>query len=221
MIDPIWTFSLVIHSLTFACLSDGNSYRNLLLFTLVAIWGFRLGLHLLSRVSKTSEDSRYSELRKNWSTLKFFSFFIAQAISVGVLSISYFMVSVNKRDFSKLDLLAAALFLAFVFFEWLSDLQLKKFKESNPGQLCTVGLYRYSRHPNYFFECMTWWVFPILAWNTPFWFISIVPAVMIFLMIYYATGIPPLEKSASEKYGEVFKNYCNTTSKFVPWVKKI
>ncbi len=206
-------------------------------------WSLRLTWHLGRRLRAhfPSEDPRYVELKKNWTASKFFVFFLAQAFIAGILSLgiaSPLMLNaqvlkaqgfqVQGNPFAWIFLVGSALSLAGVF---VSDRQLEKFKAKSKlsnlrGEVCQQGLWAYSRHPNYFFECLTWLFWGgaglSLIWNQPgiFKFFTIVPGVLLTFLILKFTGIPYAESSSLKSRGEKYKDYQRRVSIFIPWFPK-
>ncbi|MCO6429581.1 MAG: DUF1295 domain-containing protein [Deltaproteobacteria bacterium] len=224
IVDAGWAAGLGIFALYYACYAEGDAGRRATLGLLSGGWSLRLTFHLLAdRVLSPNEDGRYQALRQKWgnsSNVKFFFFFQAQAVLAALLSITLLQVAVNKASFAGLsDIIGIALFVVGLVGESAADRQLERFKRdpANKGRTCRVGLWRYSRHPNYFFEWLHWCAYPFLAWPTPYWFLAISgPAIMLYLILK-VTGIPPTEARALLTRGEDYREYQRTTSSFVPW----
>jgi len=104
----------------------------------------------------------------------------------------------------------------------MADQQLARFRAdpSNKGQVCDVGLWHYSRHPNYFFEWLHWFSYPLIAFGTPLSWIAWLGPVVMLIFLYRITGIPYTEKQALKSRGDAYRRYQETTSPFVPWKKK-
>jgi steroid 5-alpha reductase family enzyme len=225
IVDSVWAFCFIIQAAIFAVLTEGFWQRKLLLFAVVCVWGLRLGLFLAIRIlgHHPQEDRRYVQLRAEYGSnykARFLIFFQLQAFSVSLLTIPFILILQNTQEsLSIVEVVGAAVSLLSIFFEGLSDAQMSNFKsnKANAGKVCTAGLWKYSRHPNYFFEICVWWGYFIFALGSPNGVYSIyLPLVMTFL-ITKVTGIPLAEKSInSSKYD----NYRKTTSVLIPWFPK-
>jgi steroid 5-alpha reductase family enzyme len=149
-----------------------------------------------------------------------FGFFQLQAFSVLGLGAAFFLASLNPRPrFDALELAGAALWLVALAGEALADRQLAAFKRQaeNRGRVCAVGLWRYSRHPNYFFEWLVWVAFLVVALASPWgWVAAIGPASILYLLLR-VTGIPLTEEQALRSKGDAYRDYQRTTSAFIPW----
>ncbi len=191
------------------------------------VWSLRLGGYLVSRGAASSpEEGRYAELRRRWSphaARSFFVFFQAQAALTTVLS-SAFVVPfvVEPWDGSGwLRALGAAISIAGILGESIADLQLARFRRAHPGKVCDVGLWSWSRHPNYFFEWCVWLGYAIhgLAF-WPYGAIAIAPQALLLSSILFVTGIPPTEIQSLRSRGDAYRAYQARVSKFVPWPPK-
>ncbi len=140
-----------------------------------------------------------------------------------LFSMPFLVVAFNTRPAPDgWSVAAVIVWLAAVGGESLADRQLARFRADpmNRGKACRAGLWRYSRHPNYFFEWTHWWTYVLLAVGSPYWFLAIWgPAVML-LFLLAITGIPPTEAKAVEVLGDEYRAYQKTTSAFVPWFPK-
>ena len=207
-----------------AAAGDGAVERRLLIGLLGAVWGGRLAWHLLrDRVWGRPEEGRYVTLRDQWSPhadRAFFIFFQAQALAALLLSLPFALAAVSTRDFPVAGDLAGLLLVAVgVIGETVADRQLLAFKKdpASAGRTCRAGLWRYSRHPNYFFEWMLWCGFGVLGLSGPWGWAGLVAPLLILCSILFVTGIPPTEAQALASRGEDYRRYQRTTSAFVPW----
>ena len=225
LVDVGWAAGLGISALLLALLVDtAPAERRVLVAALAGGWSLRLSLHLyLDRVRGKPEDGRYRKLRAEWGASahrNFFLFFQAQALLVAILSVPYALALTTPRGaLGPADAAAAVLVLVSVLGETLADRQLAAFRAdpANRGRTCRAGLWRFSRHPNYFFEWLHWWAWPLLAWGSPVFAASLgAPALMLFFLLK-VTGIPPTEARALETRGDDYREYQRTTSAFFPW----
>jgi steroid 5-alpha reductase family enzyme len=226
VVDVGWTFGVGFLALLAAAAGDGLPARRLLLAVLVGTWSLRLGVYLLrDRVLSGEEDGRYQMLREKWGDKTqpyLFGFFQAQAVLAVLLALPYFVIAETPRALGVFDVLGLVLWAVALAGESLADGQLARFRRetTNRGHTCRVGLWRYSRHPNYFFEWIHWWTYPCLAASSAFWPVTLaVPLVMLFLL-FRVTGIPYTEKQALRSRGEDYRRYQRETSAFFPWFPK-
>lgn len=201
--------------------------RRLLVGGLAGAWALRLAVHLLrDRVLGKPEDGRYQTLRASWGAkvdVFFLFFFQAQALLDAILAVPFQVaLQAPAAPFALQDYAGAAVWLVAVGGESLADRQLARFRArpESKGKTCREGLWRFSRHPNYFFEWLHWWSYPILAWGAPWWALTLTaPALMLFFLLR-VTGIPATEAQALKSRGDDYRDYQATTSAFVPWFPK-
>jgi steroid 5-alpha reductase family enzyme len=224
IVDVGWSLSLPLMTALYAALGPGYLWRRWLLAAMFCVWGVRLGLYLLrDRIAGRAEDRRYADLRARRSpaaTLDFFLFFQAQALLAVVLSVPALIAVFNDvPHIAGLEIVALLLWAIAVVGEAVADRQLERFKtrRSSRGRTCRDGLWRYSRHPNYFFEWMVWVAYALFALASPWGPLALTcPVVMLFLL-FRVTGIPATEAQALRTKGDDYRHYQATTSVFVPW----
>ena len=224
-VDVAWAAGVGILAVVYAVYADGYLPRRLLVGVLAAAWSFRLAYYLLTdRVLKASaEDGRYQMLRLSWgprAQRNFFLFYQAQALFVFAFALPLYAASIAPHPaLTVWDYLGIAVWLISVIGETTADRQLARFRRApdSRGRTCRTGLWRYSRHPNYFFEWLHWWTYVLLAAHSPWWWASLLgPAFMLYLL-FYVTGIPYTEKRALASRGDDYRAYQRTTSVFIPW----
>lgn len=227
IVDAGWAGGLAILGILYAVLGGGYRTRSSMVAFMAGIWGFRLAIYLLlTRVIGHPEEGRYQELRRQWKTnipLKFLLFFEFQALLCVVLAAPFLIATRNSAPaISSLEWAAAALFALAMAGEITADQQLHAFKAnpSNKGRTCQAGLWRYSRHPNYFFEWLIWVSFALFALASPFGYLGLLSPVLILYFVLRVTGIPATEAQAVRSRGEEYRRYQMTTSAFVPWFPK-
>lgn len=226
IVDFGWTVSLGFLAVFYAIGGEGEKFSRSVIALVGAIWSLRLGLHLWKRVCSHGEDGRYVALRQHWGSraqFNFFIFFQAQALLALFLSISFLIPATQIKDFNKIQILISlAWFLFSIGGETISDIQLKNWrnKPQNHGKTCRGGLWKYSRHPNYFFEWLYWFTYAILAYGSSYWFLTLISPCLILFLILKVTGIPPTEERALRTRGDDYRLYQKTTSSFVPWFSK-
>lgn len=192
---------------------------------MAAVWSLRLGTHLFIRVMghHPVEDGRYRQLRQDWAAIfvpKMFGFFQLQAVSVVLLGLAFLLACLNPAPaFRPLEIAGAALWLVAISDEALADTQLAAFKRhpANKGRVCDAGLWRYSRHPNYFFEWLVWVAYFVFALAAPWGWIAIIGPASILFLLLRVTDIPMTEEQSIRSRGETYRRYQRATSAFVPW----
>jgi len=222
MVDPVWAYSLGLVAVLYAVLGTGDPVSRALTALGGLVWGVRLGTHLWRRNYGKPEDARYRRFRDEWgdkAASKMFWFFQVQVVISMLLSIA-FMVPSYRSSPPAIGwiVLAVVLWLVSVVGEGIADRQLKRFTldPANHNAVCRVGLWRYSRHPNYFFECVHWLAYIALSIGTPWvWFTLLPPVLMAFLLLKLS-GIPLLEESMAKRRAG-YADYMRTTSALIPW----
>ncbi|KAM0948928.1 putative 3-oxo-5-alpha-steroid 4-dehydrogenase [Dioscorea sansibarensis] len=214
--------NFIILSILTLSIKGAWHFRQIVLTVLVVIWGLRLGLFLLMRILQWGEDRRFDEMRNNLGKLAVF--WIFQAVWVWTVSLPVTVVNASDRDPSvqAQDIIGWIMWSIGMSIEATADQQKLIFKNFpvNKGRWCNVGVWRYSRHPNYFGEILLWW--GIFVASTPVlhgaeWLVIFGP-VFLTLLLLFVSGVPLLEESADKRYGgmEEYRLYKSTTSPLVP-----
>lgn len=224
-VDVAWALSFAPAVAVYGLLEDGWGPRRFVVALLVGLWSLRLGIYLWQRVGfhHPEEDPRYAVLRKRWTDgreRKFLGFFLGQALLVWLLTLPVFLICRNGNEsFGILEFAGVAVWVIGLTGEAIADRQLKRFKAANLGKgqaICRDGLWRYSRHPNYFFQSLLWWGLFLMAlpanWG---WAAILAPLAMLWFLLKF-TGIPLTEKLALEKRGDAWRKYQESTSAFIP-----
>jgi len=226
IVDVGWAGGLALLGVLYACLGGGYWLRAIILGGMAALWGLRLAAHLLfSRIVGHPEEGRYQELRRQWKTnipLKFLLFYEFQALLCVVLAVPYLLAARNTNPAISLwEWAALGLWIIAMAGEATADSQLEAFKadKANKGHTCQAGLWRYSRHPNYFFEWLIWVAFALFALASPDGYWGFVSPALILYFLLRVTGIPATEAQALRTRGEEYRKYQQTTSAFVPWFR--
>jgi steroid 5-alpha reductase family enzyme len=226
-VDTIWTFSLGLvgaGSALWPVAGSAPNARQWLVAALVGIWSLRLGLHIAVRTKGMTDDPRYAAFAREWgvdSPRKMFLFLQNQGLGSIPLVFSIFVAAHFPLDLLRpRDYLAALILLSGIAGEALADAQLKRFRKSpaNQGRVCDIGLWRWSRHPNYFFEWLGWLAYPVIALSADYpwgWATLLAPAFMYWILVH-VTGIPPLEEQMLRSRGERYRDYQSRTSVFFP-----
>jgi steroid 5-alpha reductase family enzyme len=203
--------------------APGGLEHLILIATLASVESIRIGRLVVGRIGR-EEDRRYAELRERWSAsgreqLSFAVFFQAQALIAAILSVPFLLASYNEHDgLEPLEWAGAALWLVAFGGEWVADRQLAAFKANpeNKGQTLRAGLWRYSRHPNYFFQWLTWVAYALIALAAPYGWLGLIAPALMLGSILFVTGIPPSEAQALRSRGDDYRRYQRETSAFVP-----
>ena len=226
IVDVAWTFAVGSAGVAFALLGEGAWERRLIVGAIAGLWSLRLGSHILHRVLHEPEDGRYQELKAalgDRAQRGLFRFYQYQAFGVALFSLPMLMASANTAALSWIDALGLAVALVSWGGEAIADGQLRRFRmdPANRGQVCERGLWRYSRHPNYFFEWLHWWAYVLLSWGS-LWLVAfaLIGPLAMYYFIVWVTGIPPTERQALRSRGEAYRRYQARTSPFIPWPPK-
>jgi len=227
-IDVFWTLGTgsvaFIASLVPLSSDPPSPERRILAAGLVALWSLRLGQHILMRTLSAGDDPRYRRWIIQWGTdasRRMFWHLQTQAAVALIFEIAVVLAAHNARPgLGVQDAAGFAILIAAIAGEAVADRQLREFKAeaAHRGKICDIGLWSWSRHPNYFFEWICWLAYPVIAINfsgyNPFgWFALAAPAFMYYILMY-VSGIPPLEEHMLLKHGEVFRAYQRQTSAF-------
>jgi len=222
-LDAIWSLSTAIVAPLYALLGNGDPTRRCAFAAVGAAWSLRLGVYILIRVTRhhPQEDARYRTLRQKWPTpARFLLFFELQALIAIVFSTPFLLASIEPSPrMAPLEIFGLILAVLATAGESLADWQAQRFKHRthDKNAVNDVGLWRYSRHPNYFFESLVWWGFFIAALPFPHgWVTFVCPLLMLYLLLN-VTGIPLTEKHSLQSRGETYRQYQRRTSRFIPW----
>lgn len=223
IVDFGWALSLGLMAAFYGMTGSGHSGQRWLMAVIVGAWSARLSLHLLlDRLIGQPEDGRYVALRQHFGVradLHFIWFFQAQAMLAAALSLPFLLASANPAaPWHPLQVLALAVVLAGVVGEGVADRQLAAFRADpgNRGRTCRRGLWRFSRHPNYFFEWLVWCGFALLATPAPHGWLAWSAPLILLGLITKVTGIPYTEAQALRSRGDDYRDYQATTNAFFP-----
>ena len=225
-LDVAWSYGVAVLAPLFCIYSPGLPLRKWGLAAIGMAWSLRLGTYILLRVLRhhPKEDPRYQTLRQQWKGAgMFLAFFELQAVMVAIFSLPFLFVAFDTAPrVHWLTITGGMLGLLSLCGEATADLQMQAFKKdpSNEGKVCEAGLWRYSRHPNYFFESLIWWAFFLAAVPSPYGWTTVACPLLMLYFLFQVTGIPLTEEYSIKSKGDVYRAYQRSTSAFVPWFRK-
>lgn len=228
IVDALWSLCFGLFALVILLFAPGDPSRKLLYGGMWFLWSLRLGVFLTVRIFShlESEDNRYRKLREEYGSrvgIRFYLFFMFQAVSVVILLGPLFVVAMNPNPgIGPLEILGAATWFVGVIGEATADAQMSEFRAdpANRGKVCERGLWFYSRHPNYFFECVVWLGYGLFALGSPLGWITLYSPATLWFLILRVTGVPMAEATSLRTRGESYREYQRTTSPFVPLPKR-
>lgn len=232
IIDIFWGFGFVNAAVVCVLVStlhfdSSLSTMQWLFAALVVIWGMRLTLHLGVRNIGKGEDYRYVLMRKKrgqaWWILSYPLVFLLQLSLILIISLPIYWVFINdgSRELGAIDLIACLLWAIGFLFESVGDYQLKRFKEnrSGPEQILNTGLWKYTRHPNYFGDALQWWAFFLFALPLDNGWITVISPIIMTFFLIKVSGVAMLEKGL-QKTKPHYAEYIANTPAFIPWFPK-
>ena len=223
-VDSMWSLFFLLAVYVNAALMANLTSRATLILGLVTIWALRLCIYLTWRNWGPHEDHRYVEIRQNnQPNFAFKSLYIVfglQAVLAWLISISLFGAIASDAPINNLDGFGFVVVVFGLIWETIADWQLSLFKANagNKGKVLNTGLWRYSRHPNYFGECCVWWGFYLTALDAGAWWAIISPLIMTLLLLK-VSGVSMLESTISERR-PAYVDYIKNTNAFVPGLPK-
>ncbi len=219
---PGFVLVVVVHLLKDSLKHQSVDPRQFMIASLISIWGIRLAWHIYKRNRGKPEDYRYASWRQKWGKnfilRSYFQIFLLQGFFMLIILTPALLVLNSRADrLNFLDFIGLVIWLTGFFFEVVADAQLRQFRKNpeNRGRIITTGLWKYSRHPNYFGESVMWWGIFLIALNASRGWLGIISPLTITLLLTRVSGVPLLEK----KYrgNPEFEAYKNRTSAFFPW----
>lgn len=225
IVDIGWGIGFVLAAWYSLVRAGFYSETGMLLTLLVTVWGLRLFYHIVKRNWGKPEDFRYAAWRKEWGKWlvprAFLQIFMLQAFFMAV--IAYPVIAANTSmdaPFSIWAVIGALAWAKGFYFEAVGDWQLKKFIKNpgNKGKIMKDGLWKYTRHPNYFGEATMWWGIFIIGIGSDSGMLGIISPLAITILLVFVSGVPMLEKKYADN--EEFQAYKKITSKFIPWFPK-
>jgi steroid 5-alpha reductase family enzyme len=229
--DVVWTFAVGFVGACAALWPIGPGYapsaRQAVVAGLIVTWSLRLGCHLWRRNSRGPEDARYAELRQLWRAdypCRMMWFLQAQALAAVPLVAAVMLAGQRPGSFpDTFDLLGLCTLVAGLLGAWSADRTLSQFKAERraDGAICDRGLWGWSRHPNYFFEWIGWWAWPLIAFDPsgayPQGLLAFAAPALMYYLLLHVSGVPPLEAHMEKSRGQAFAAYKERTPVFFPW----
>jgi len=223
IVDFFWGLGFVLISLYSLVNSRNLSIHNIFVNSLVMLWGIRLSIHIYMRNKGKPEDFRYKAWRDHWKFFilrSYFQVFMLQGLFMLIIASPVYFSNFNSTDGLHLaDYFGMFLFITGFLFEVTGDQQLKVFKRNpeNKGKIITSGLWKFTRHPNYFGEALLWWGIALLALDSQGGWMTLLSPVLITLLLRFVSGVPMLEKKY-QGHAE-WEEYKKRTAAFVPFIR--
>ncbi len=223
IVDIGWGFGFVLTVWVLFFISKDYTVSKIIVNTMVTIWGLRLFYTILKRNLFKEEDFRYKNWRKEWGKYviprAFFQVYMFQGLFMLTVGVGAFYVNIYDIAFSWLMVIGVVIWIIGFYFEAKGDYELKQHikNSENRGKLLTTGLWKYTRHPNYFGEAVMWWgiFLVIIISDLSLWYLAISPIIITFLL-RFVSGVPMLERKMSKKPG--WDEYAKKTSAFIPFL---
>lgn len=224
IVDIFWGIGFAIIAVASFFVTSGFPSRKILITVFAVVWGLRLGAHIFFRNSGKGEDFRYQAMRKRHGArfpfVSLFTVFGFQGLLMWIISmpLQLAQTSPEPAQLTIFDFAGVSVWAIGFLFESIGDWQLKEFKAdpSNKGKVMDKGLWRYTRHPNYFGDAMVWWGFYLIAAATAQGRWTIFSPLLMTFLLMKVSGVALLEKSLSKTKPE-YRDYVKRTSAFFPW----
>ena len=220
IVDSLWSLMFLLVALVYSAMSGYTGPREVLILVMVTLWALRLSVYITWRNHGQPEDYRYQEIRANnepgFRFKSLYIVFVLQAVLAWIISLPLAAAIGGQSGIGFLDYAGVALFLVGLFFESIGDLQLSRFRKDpeNAGKVLDTGLWRYTRHPNYFGNFTLWWGLYLLALSAGAWWTVVSPLLMTFLLLK-VSGVALLEKDIGARRPR-YQQYIRQTNAFFP-----
>lgn len=223
LVDGVWAYGIGLLALLYIWVSKGAMDKKILVLIMSLSWSLRLGTYLGFRLKShyPQEDRRYGKLKNHWGKKQFLFFFLFQGVSQVILALPFLLLAQDPSEkYSSLVIVGVLIFILGLVGESIADKQLRRFKQIaiNKNQVCRQGLWKYSRHPNYFFEWLVWCGISLTALASPYGYLGLISPLLMYLTLNYLTGIPAVEEQALKTKGDLYGEYQKTTNRFYPGV---
>lgn len=224
IVDFGWVLSLLIAAWSYFFFGHGNLLKMILITSMATIWACRLFFHMYKRYESSKEDPRYTHLREKWggdpNDMLFLMLFVFQGVLAVLVSLPFFIVGFGSTsEWSKWEFIGIVIWWIGVVGEAYADKQLEAFHKNpeNKDKVLQEGLWRFSRHPNYFFEFLVWVGFFLFALPTYGGFFAILSPIIMLILLTKVSGVPLTEEHSLLDKGDLYREYQRTTSAFFPW----
>ena len=225
-IDAIWTFGVGATGVALALVRFDSpqtcAWRTAAVVIAAALWSLRLGLHIVARTRKAPDDPRYRKVIDEWGSSapsRLFLFLQAQGLVGAALAVAVLLAAAEPSSNLRIqDSIGLAIFVIALVGEASADAQLMRFRAdpAHRGQICDIGLWDRSRHPNYFFEWLIWVAFAVVATDFGIGAVAWIAPVLMYWTLRYVSGVPPIEERMLLTRGEAFRAYRKKTPTFFP-----
>lgn len=228
IVDLSWAFGSSLLVMLYMLTSNNNGERQLALASMITFASLRLTWHLGTRFARhwPHEDARYTELKKQMGEdkngIKLLLIFLWQGLVLTLMSAPFaFVIADAEKSLLLIHWLAISIWLISLVCEAIADQQLASFsqKPENKGKTCQVGLWQYSRHPNYFFEWLSASAYSVFALASPMGFLSVLSSLTLLHFLFNVTGVKPSEEHSMKTRSD-YAAYQRTTSVFIPWFRR-
>ena len=222
IVDIVWGLGFVAVAWTAFAVGDGDTTRGWVLAVLATTWGLRLATHLAVRNVGHGEDYRYRAMRKHWGPrfpiISLVTVFLLQGVLMWIVSLSLQLGQVEKSPgFGPIGTMGIFVWVFGLVFESVGDMQLRRFKAdpANAGKVLCTGLWRFTRHPNYFGDAVVWWGISIVAAEAGVGVFGFIGAAVMTFLLVRVSGVALLEKSLKKRKPD-YEDYVRRTSAFIP-----
>ncbi|MBN2454529.1 DUF1295 domain-containing protein [Candidatus Woesearchaeota archaeon] len=220
--DLSYALTFIILALLAFFLSSYSALK-LVAMLMVVAWGLRLGTFLFIRIRKMKTDKRFDGIRENF--FRFLRFWILQGLTVWIILIPVLLLMGSESAYTPLTFLGLAVWFTGLLTEATADFQKSKFVKLKTGKWIETGLWKYSRHPNYFGEILCWvgvYLFAFSSLTPTFRLFGLASPLFIMILLLFVTGLPPLEKGADQRWGSEsgYQEYKRRTSVLIPWFRR-
>ena len=224
IVDVGWGLGFIVIAISTLLFSNNYSPTRIIISALVIIWGTRLSTHIYKRNRNKPEDFRYMEMRKKFGKhiliKSYLYIYMLQGLLMAIISLPIILNNTYKSNINAFTIIGIIIWITGFIFESIGDYQLKRFitNPNNKGKIMDKGLFKYTRHPNYFGESLMWigiFFTSIIKFNS---LIGIISPLLITYLLVYVSGVPLLEKAFDNNLA--YQEYKKRTSKFIPWFRK-
>lgn len=227
VVDIFWSLLVGLAALYFIVMTEGTGIKVFLIALAIMIWALRLSFYIFYRhIKNPKEDKRYASLKEKWGDEakgKMLKFYLQQGAGALLFAWPALFVGMNPtKGLLFIEGIGFFIILAGIVGETFADVQLLQFKADpeNKGKVCRLGLWNYSRHPNYFFEWCVWVGMALYACGSPWGWVALICPISMYYFLNHVTGIPLAEAESLKSRGEEYEAYQKEVSVFFPWIRR-